>query len=266
MGSFDMPIIQSVARSLEILELFDEHTRELSIKEISNKLDLHKSTVHSLLKTLMHYGYVKQNAATSDYLLGWKLYERGNLVVSQLDLRSIARVHLEELNEQTNKTVHLVQLIGEDAVYIDKINGTGSLVVHSRIGKRVQLHSSAVGKVLAAHLDSKDFAKIFNGYEFVKRTPNSIESMEEFLEEIKRVRTEQFAIDNEENEEGIICFALPIRDYSRKVIAAVSISTPKAIFTEEIAERNKHYLRICVKHISKELGFIESSNSERGLA
>ena len=111
-----MPIIQSVARSLEILELFDENTRELSIKEISNRLDLHKSTVHSLLKTLMHYGYIAQSTTTSDYHLGWKLYERGNLVTSQLDLRAIARKHLEKLNQQTNNTVHLVQLLGNEAV------------------------------------------------------------------------------------------------------------------------------------------------------
>lgn len=261
-----MPIIQSVARSLEILELFDENTRELSIKEISNRLDLHKSTVHSLLKTLMHYGYIAQNTSTSDYHLGWKLYERGNLVTSQLDLRAIAREHLEELHQQTNKTVHLVQLLGDEAVYIDKINGTGTLVVQSRIGKRVQLHSSAVGKVLAAHLEEKDFNKIFSGYQFVKRTRHSIETMDEFLEEIQRVRTNQFAIDNEENEEGVICFALPIRDYTKKVIAAVSVSTPKAIFNEEIAEKNKKYLKVCVECISKELGYIGSSISERGLA
>ncbi|MFP3919746.1 IclR family transcriptional regulator [Lysinibacillus telephonicus] len=261
-----MPIIQSVARSLEILELFDENTRELSIKEISNRLDLHKSTVHSLLKTLMHYGYIAQNTTTSDYHLGWKLYERGNLVTSQLDLRAIARKHLEKLNQQTNNTVHLVQLLGNEAVYIDKINGTGTLVVQSRIGKRVQLHSSAVGKVLAAHLDEKDFNKIFSGYQFIKRTQRSIESMEEFLEEIKKVRMNHFAIDNEENEEGVICYALPIRDYTKKVTAAVSVSTPKAIFNEEIAESNKKYLKLCVDYISKELGYTECSISKRDLA
>lgn len=257
-----MPIIQSVTRALDILELFDESTRELSIKEISNRLDLNKSTVHSLLKTLMYYGYVSQNHSTSEYHLGWKLYERGNLVTSQLDVRNLARIHLEELNKQTNKTVHLVQLLGKEAVYIDKINGNGSLVVHSRIGKRVHLHTSAVGKVLAANLTEDDFEGIFNKYEFVKKTNNSILNLEELKIEMNRVRKEKYAMDNEENEEGIICFALPIRDYSKKVVAAVSVSTPKAVFNEEVAKINKKYLKICVTNISKELGFFTDDENE----
>ncbi|MEI4768783.1 IclR family transcriptional regulator [Psychrobacillus sp. FJAT-51614] len=257
-----MPIIQSVTRALNILELFDERTRELSIKEISNRMDLNKSTVHSLLKTLMHHGYVSQNHSTSEYHLGWKLYERGNLVTSQLDIRKLARRHLEELNSQTDKTVHLVQLMGKEAIYIDKINGNGSLVVQSRIGKRVHLHSSAVGKVLVANLTEDDFEGIFTKYDFVKKTDNSILSLEEFKLEMNRVRKEKYAIDNEENEEGIICFALPIRDYSKKVVAAVSVSTPKAVFNEEVANVNKRCLKVCATNISKELGFISDNEND----
>lgn len=250
-----MPIIQSVARALAILDLFDEINRELSIKEISVKLDLNKSTVHSLLKTLKEYGYISQNNETTNYSLGWKLYERGHLMVSQMDIRNAARVHLEKLNEQTNQTVHLVTLLGKEAIYIDKINGHSTLVIYSRIGKRVPLHSSAVGKVLAASLDENQFNSLMDGYVFEKSTEGTIDSYEAFVEELEVVREKGYAMDREENEPGIICIAMPVHDFSGEVIAAISVSTPKSHFNDEIAERNYQCLKECVEGISSNLGY-----------
>lgn len=250
-----MPIIQSVARALSILELFDDINRELSIKEISVKLDLNKSTVHSLLKTLKEYGYISQNNETTNYSLGWKLYERGHLMVSQMDIRNVARVHLEKLNEQTNQTVHLVTLQGKEAIYIDKINGHSSLVIYSRIGKRVPLHTSGVGKVLTAFLDENQLKSLLDGYIYEKRTEKSIDSYERFIEALEEVREIGYAKDYEENEPGIICFAMPVRDFSEEVIAAVSVSTPKSHFNDEISERNYQCLKNCVEAISNNLGY-----------
>ncbi|MCM3387032.1 IclR family transcriptional regulator [Ureibacillus chungkukjangi] len=250
-----MPIIQSVARALAILELFDDTNRELSIKEISVKLDLNKSTVHSLLKTLKEYGYISQNNETTDYSLGWKLYERGHLMVSQLDIRNVARVHLEKLNEQTNQTVHLVTLLGKEAIYIDKINGHSALVIYSRIGKRVPLHSSGVGKVLAAFLDESQLKSLMDGYIFEKTTVNTIDSYKSFVEELEGVREKGYAADFEENEPGIICIAMPVHDFSGEVIAAISVSTPKSHINDEVAERNYQYLKECVEIVSSNLGY-----------
>uniref|UniRef100_UPI002D78DDA1 IclR family transcriptional regulator n=1 Tax=Qipengyuania zhejiangensis TaxID=3077782 RepID=UPI002D78DDA1 len=86
-----MPIIQSVQRSLRILDLFNEHTTELKITDISEKMELHKSTVHSLLKTLQESRYIDQNPENGKYRLGMKLVERGNLVISTLDIRQLAK-------------------------------------------------------------------------------------------------------------------------------------------------------------------------------
>lgn len=250
-----MPLIQSVARALSILELFDDTNRELSIKEISVKLDLNKSTVHSLLRTLKEYGYISQSNETTNYSLGWKLYERGHLMVSQMDIRNVARIHLEKLNEQTNQTVHLVTLLGKEAIYIDKIDGHSALVIYSRIGKRVPLHSSGVGKVLAGFLDENQLQSLMDGYVYEKRTENTIDSYKAFVEELEAVRKRGYAEDYEENEPGIICIAMPVRDYSGEVIAAVSVSTPKSHFSDEIAGSYYQYLKECVEEISSNLGY-----------
>ncbi|GGC83821.1 IclR family transcriptional regulator [Thalassobacillus devorans] len=250
-----MPIIQSLDRALKILDLFDERTRELSITEISKKMNLHKSTVHSLLKTLQAHRYISQNEETGKYMLGLKLFERGNLVVSNLDLRSVARKHLEWLSETTSLTTHLVILDGQEGVYIDKVEGSGVTVFYSRIGRRVPIHTSAVGKALVSSKDNQELKKLLKGYHFTKRTENSIGSEGDFIKEINQVRASGFAVDNEENEVGIVCVSVPIKDYSGKTIAAVSMSTPAASATDETLAYFVKLLKECTNRISRELGF-----------
>jgi len=169
-----LPIIQAVDRALRILDLFDEHRTELKITEISRRTGLHKSTVHSLLKTLQAHGYIDQNADSGKYRLGLKLVERGNLVLHSLDVRTVARGHLLDLSRKTGLTVHLVILDGKEGVYIDKVEGTSGIVMYSRIGRRVPIHSSAVGKVLVAFQSEEVIRNILDGYEFVPHTPNTI--------------------------------------------------------------------------------------------
>lgn len=250
-----MPIIQSIDRALKILDLFDERTRELSITEISKKMSLHKSTVHSLLKTLQSHSYITQNEETGKYMLGLKLFERGNLVVSNLDLRSVARKHLEWLSDTTSLTVHLVILDGQEGVYIDKVEGSGVTVFYSKIGRRVPIHTSAVGKSLVSYKNTQELQKLLEGYQFTKRTQNSISSEEEFIKEIDQVREMGFAVDNEENEVGIVCISVPIKDYSGKSIAAVSMSTSAASATDETIADYVSLLKECTDRISRELGY-----------
>ncbi|WP_110929152.1 IclR family transcriptional regulator [Bacillus massiliglaciei] len=251
-----MPIIQSVERALRILDLFDERERELAITDISKRMNLHKSTVHSILKTMQIHHYISQNEENGRYSLGLKLLERGSLVTGHLDLRNVARKHLEWLSETTNLTIHLVILDGQEGVYVDKVEGRGVTVLYSRIGRRVPIHTSAVGKALVANKTDQELALLLDGYIYTKPTGNSIGSKAEFLEEIERVRRDGYSIDNEENEPGIYCLAVPIKNYSGKVIAAMSVSMPASKIKDE--ETRDEYVRIlmeCSNKISAEMGY-----------
>lgn len=250
-----MPIIQSVERALKILDLFDERERELSITEISKRMNLHKSTVHSLLKTLQAHRYIAQNEENGRYLLGLKLFERGNMVVSYLDMRNVARKHLEWLSATTNLTIHLVVIDGKEGVYVDKVEGSGVTVVYSRIGRRVPIHTSAVGKSLVATKTDSELDQLLEGYEYTRPTNKSVSSKEEFLAEIEHARIAGYSIDNEENEPGIICFAVPVKDYSGKVIAAISMSMPASIASNETREYYVGILKECSSKISQGLGY-----------
>ncbi|WP_282172870.1 IclR family transcriptional regulator [Cytobacillus firmus] len=250
-----MPIIQSVERALKIMDLFDERERELSITEISKRMNLHKSTVHSLLKTLQEQRYISQNEENGKYRLGLKLFERGNMVLSNLDLRKVARKHLERLSAMTNLTVHLVILDGQEGVYIDKVEGSGVTVLYSRIGRRVPVHTSAVGKSLISTKTDAELDQFLENYQYTRQTPKSISSKEELLLEIAHVRTAGYSVDNEENEPGIVCYAVPIKDYSGEVIAGISMSMPAAKVTDEVREHHVGLLKECSTSISQDLGY-----------
>ncbi|WP_078553445.1 IclR family transcriptional regulator [Bacillus alkalicellulosilyticus] len=250
-----MPIIQAVERALKILDLFDEFDKELKITEISDRMGLHKSTVHSLLKTLQQHHYIEQNQENGKYRLGLKLFERGNYVIQSMDLRKLASDSLQRLSKESGKTVHLVVLDGREGIYIDKVESATATVLYSRIGRRVPIHSSAVGKALVAFKSLEEIEKLIEDYHFKQQTPKTISNKEEFLKEIELIQKQGYAVDNEENEPGVFCVALPIKDHTGQVIAAISMSTTATRVAEEGLEKPVEMLTVTSKEISKKLGF-----------
>lgn len=250
-----MPIIQAVDRALRILDLFDEHETELKITDISDRIGLHKSTVHSLLKTLQVRGYIAQNPENGKYKLGMKLFERGNFVIQGLDIRTIAKSYLVDLSTKTGQTTHLVILDGKEGVYIDKVEGPMAVVLYSRIGRRIPLHSSAVGKVLIAYKSRSDLQQILEGYVYNRQTEKTISGENEFLEELEKVRNVGYAIDNQENEPGVRCVAVPIRDHSGQVIAAISMSTLISRVNDEELEQFIALLKQASGELSSQMGY-----------
>lgn len=220
-----MPIIQSVERALKILELFDEHTTELKITEISGKMGLHKSTVHSLLKTLQEYSYIDQNPEDGKYRLGLKLAERGNLVIHNMDIRKTARKYLLDLSAKTGQTVHLGILDGSEGVYIDKVEGEQSLIRYSRIGRRLPLHSTAIGKVLLAYQNPNHTDQLLKDYHYQYQTAHTIINEAVLRNELEKIKQQGYAIDDQENEQGVRCASVPIFNGKGQVLGAISIST-----------------------------------------
>ncbi|GAA4726100.1 IclR family transcriptional regulator [Brevibacillus fulvus] len=248
-----MPIIQSVERALQILNLFDEHRSELKITEISSELGLNKSTVHSLLKTLQKYQYIEQNRDTGKYRLGLKLFERGNTVINSLDIQAIAKKHLQELSVKTGHTLHLVVLSGQEGVYIDKVQGTSATIVYSRIGKRVPLHSTGVGKALLAFKAEAELNEILKNYRYIKQTENTIANEAAFRRELRKVKQQGYAVDQEENEPGVVCIAVPVWDYKDEVIAAISLSMPAPRAKTELPDMIVH-LKELGRNVSRQMG------------
>jgi len=250
-----MPIIQSVDRALRILDLFDEYDTELKITEISERMQLHKSTIHSLLKTLQESNYIVQNPENGKYRLGLKLVERGNLVISTMDIRQVAKGYLQDLSKKTGQTTHLGILDGQEGVYIDKVDGEKAVIRYSRIGKRIPLHSSALGKVLLAFQEPKEIKRILEGYAYTRHTENSITSEDELLEELERVNQQGYAIDNLENEQSVRCISVPILNFENKILAAISMSTLISAVNDQQLDAYIKLLKKAGLDLSKKLGY-----------
>jgi IclR family transcriptional regulator, KDG regulon repressor len=252
-----MPIIQSVERALKILDLFDEYTSELKITEISEKMGLHKSTVHSLLKTLQEHSYISQNPEDGKYRLGLKLAERGNVVISHMDITKTAKNYLLDLSAKTKQTVHLGILDGREGVYIDKVEGEQSIIRYSRIGRRLPLHSTAIGKVLLAYQSPNKMELLLKNYHYQHQTANTIINETVFREELEKVKEQGYALDDQENEQGVRCAAVPIFNGKGHVLAALSISTLVSRVNDQELHLFIDLLKRSCKELSEQMRYVD---------
>jgi len=165
---------------------------------------------------------------------------------------------LQELRQDIGETVHLVIRNGDQGVYIDKVETRQTLRMYSEIGNKIPLYCTAVGKVLLSHLGRDKLEKMYKGKKLKKYTKNTITDWEEFFNELKRVRRQGYAVDNEEYEQEIRCVAAPVKNYEGQVIAAVSVSGPAFRITKEKVEEIAGKVKKKALLMSKRLGYTGS--------
>jgi DNA-binding IclR family transcriptional regulator len=246
--------VQVLDRAVAILELLSNSTSEMSLGELTAAIGLHKSTVHRLLMVLEGHRLVDKSPLHSRYRLGMKLFELGSLAVANLNLRERARPRLEWLVAQTGETVHLCVMDRGEMLYIDKLEPERSVRISSKVGLRVGVHCSAVGKAVLACSPQPFVREILQRRGMAARTPHTITEPDLFLAELERTRLRGYAIDNEEAEEGVRCVALPILDGLGKAIAAISISGPSFRFDEQRSASIVESLRSVVHELSQNMG------------
>ncbi len=249
-------MVETLLRFFKIVELL-EKSGELRLKDIADRLEIDKSTIHRFLKTLLRHNYVKMNPTNKKYSLGLKFLNIATGVIDSMDIRNIAHPYLIKLEEITGETIHLTTFDGKRVVYIDKIESPKPIRMYSRIGNIAPIYCTAAGKVILAFQDDEVIEKIVNELDFIPRTEKTITDRKIFIRSLEDVREKGFAVDNLENEENINCIAAPIRDYSRKVRYAISISAIKARMNLSKLFTFKDILMDTANIVSKELGFVE---------
>ena len=220
-------MISSVKKALELLKIFSTDQPELSLTEISKRMDLHKSSVFRILNTLKSSGFIEKDPLTKKYRLGLELLNLANKVLSRYDLRNQAGPYLEKLARKTGEIIHLSILDGNEMVYLEKKGQGQVLTVATQIGGRNPAHASAMGKMLLSDLSRRELKELFREGPLKKLTTNTITEIPKLLEELERVRRQGFALDDEETFPGIRCAAAPIQDRNGKTVAAISVTVPK---------------------------------------
>ncbi len=218
--------VQSVERTFGIIELLCEKG-ESGVTDLAALSGLNKTTVFRLLSTLISLGYAYKNPATEKYGLTLKFLQISGDTIANIDIRRYARRQLEIISAETGETVHLVERVGNDIIYIDKVEARNNSVrMASHIGLSLPMVYTAVGKAIMARLEPEEVEKIWRSTEIVKKTDKTITDYRLFLKELETVRKNGYATDCEENENGVCCVAAAVCDVYGDYRYAVSVSAP----------------------------------------
>lgn len=249
-------IIQAVDHALDLLEQFHDEVDELGVTELSKRLKLHKNNVFRLLATLESRGYIEQNRVTENYRLGLKTLELGQTFIKQMGLLRQSRPILEALVRDCNETTYVSILKEFHIVYLDAVETDLTVRVVPRVGSRLPAYCTAAGKIQLAYMTEEELDNFLPTKELKRYTPNTVTGRDELKVDLKKVAELGYAIDNEELDIGVRCVAAPIRDYTRRIIGAVSISGPSMRFTEERMENELiPMVRKAGDDISAKLGY-----------
>ncbi len=217
---------RSLTKALALIEALASSSRPLTAVQLSHTLTLTRPTVYRILKTLAQHGFVTREEGGPSYRLSFKLLDLGQRVLERTDLLDVSRPVLRKLGAQCHETVHLA--VPEDGrmVYLDKLEGSGPFCTHSRLGRSVPMHCTALGKSVLAFLPSQKAQAVLLRQGMPRHSPRTIVALSRMERELSRVRRQGYAIDDVEFEEGVRCVGAPIFDHRGTPIAAISVSAP----------------------------------------
>ncbi|NQW02308.1 MAG: helix-turn-helix domain-containing protein [Rhodospirillales bacterium] len=225
--------VQSISRALGILNLLSQHDDGLNLTSIGKSLSLAPSTAHRLLTTLQNERYVRFNDAKCLWQIGVQAFVVGSHFLRSRELIAVAQPHLEELMELSAETANLAMANRGEVVYLAQVECRQLMRTLAKPGSRVAMHCSAVGKALLAQLSAQEVTQMLHTSGLPRVTERTITSIDRLIDDLKLVKKNGYALDDEEHALGLRCIAAPVFDEHGKTRAAVSLSGPKIRIPED---------------------------------
>jgi DNA-binding IclR family transcriptional regulator len=249
--------IKSLDKALTILECFSYQKKEMTLSELVEQTGIHVSTAKRMVSNLTFRGYLQKDPGTRRYRLGLRLFEMGGIVLSSFSLREASAYSMSRLQSETGGTVLLGVIIQDRLVYVDRREGKGPIRVYSEIGQKRPLHYGMLGILLMAYLDQEDVDRVLADTPLEAYTSRSITDRDAFSIRLEEVRKQGYCIEKGEAVEGTIGISGPIRNHTRKVIAALGIS----LIADGEVQGRLHSLSNAVRRscdeISSNLGYLK---------
>lgn len=206
----------------------------MRLQDIALKADMPASTVLRMVNTLLVYGYINQDPDTLRYSLSLKFTQIGNLVSARFSMSKIVPPFLVELSERCQESSCLAVEEDMELVYTDVVDGPDNMLrIMQRIGKKAPLHSTGIGKLLLLNYSNKQLNELIATKGLAALTPNTLVTREALAERLESIRRQGYALDDEECELGARCVAAPVRNYTGRVVAGISVSGPVSRLTKE---------------------------------
>jgi IclR family pca regulon transcriptional regulator len=255
----DSSYSQSLERGLAILSAFRSGRPLLGVSELGRDIGLSRSTTHRYVATLAALGYLQQDPLTKKYRLGPRVLDLGFSAINSMELREIAAPHLRELSDETGYTVNMAILDDLDIVYVDRCRsaraGQREIDLNLHVGARLPAYCTSLGKVLLAYLPAHDRDERLSRIEQTRRGPNTITSRAALATELKRVRRQGYAVNNEELAYGLRSIAAPVLTHDGEAAAAINLAVHSSMVSgEQMGSRLGPVLMRTAADISARLG------------
>ncbi|MFI7635429.1 IclR family transcriptional regulator [Nonomuraea sp. NPDC049400] len=246
--------VQSVDRAISVLEILSRRG-EAGVSEVAAEIEVHKSTAFRLLGALEARGLVEQAEDRGKYRLGFGIIRLAGGVNTQMDLGRRSRPICQRLAEEIGETVNIAVLRSSYAVNLDQVRGPSAVTAYNWVGQLTPLHATSSGKVLLAHLDDGQRAKLLSEGPLEPLTSRTVTDVAELEKQLAETRKRGYAYCLEELEDGLNTIAAPIRSYHGDVVAAVSVSGPAYRFDAERMHELASVLISGADEISARLGY-----------
>jgi DNA-binding IclR family transcriptional regulator len=247
--------MKSLHKVLDIIETVAE-SGSIGIRDLSASTGFPPATIHRITSTLVERHYLKQDPVTRKLSLSIQFLDLGTKVQQHFNLTAIARPHLERLMAETKESVNLAVQDGDNVAYLDHVRSDYSMLqLFTKPGARVPLYCTGVGKMFMSQWTISEVEEYLRRTPLIPHTPRTIVDRPKLLDELSGIRLRDYALDNEEMEEGVRCVASLVVDHLGKAAGAISISGAAMRITPGRVKAFVKSLKACSRAISRELGF-----------
>lgn len=247
--------VRSVDRIFDLMEILAEERSPISLTELASRTSLSKTTVHRLLQTLCNRGYAEKTDSAG-YVLGTRIIELAGYYIENLELHTIARPFLADLYSEYKLTVHLGKVVEDKVIYIELMDRK-NLRNSDEEGIGVPAYTSSIGKCLLAALSGRQLDELLYKSPLKKYTENTITDNAEYKRHLRKVRSDGWAIDDEEYLSGRRCIGAPVYDFKGEAVACVSVSGNTRELSEEKIPVIRNAVIATADAISKRMGYVK---------
>jgi IclR family transcriptional regulator, pca regulon regulatory protein len=254
--------VQSLDRGLAVIRAFDEHNPELTLSDVARVTGLTRAAARRFLLTLADLGYVRSDGRW--FSLSPRILELGYAYLSSLSLTEVAEPHLERLVAEVHESSSVSVLDGEDIVYVARVPTARIMTVSINVGTRFPAYATSMGRVLLSRLPDEQLEAYLARVKLVPLSPRTLTSVEMLRVELAKVRSQGWALVDQELEEGLRSIAAPIRDRGGRTIAAVNLSAHASRMSiEEGRRRLVPALLATAARIEAELRVAQAARPQR---
>jgi DNA-binding IclR family transcriptional regulator len=246
--------VQSLGRAFAILEEVARHREGIGLADLSKRVGLHNSTAFHLAKTMVSLGYIRQEKDSKRYRIGRPLFALAASALDEIEMVNVATPVLEELSRETGESSHFAVRMGDAVVVIARTSGPGAFQLTDRVGVVRPAHCTALGKVILASLRPDQLERFLKRVRLMPSTEKSITELPVLRREIEEIRRTGIAFDDGEFNLEVRCVAVPVKDFTGKIVGAIGISGPIWRLPNQVLQGRARIVKAAAARLSAEFG------------